>query len=133
MKYIKKFNDFVNESSSDEITLLSIKESGSMFGSSYYSIYVDDVHRFFSINSSVNGIVGEIEYGIVDSKTVEIISIFIENKFRGEKYGKIALNEFIRILKNPKIILKVTSKSKSFWVKMGFKPMSGSKEYYELN
>lgn len=132
MKYIKTINEFINESRSDKLTLVSIKEDGSLFGTSYYSKYVRGDHKFLTIQSSINGNVGELEYGMVDNNTVEIISVFIRKEFRGERYGKSSINEFIRILKNPKIILKVTPQSKSFWVRMGFKPMSGTKDYYAL-
>ena len=132
MKYIKTIYEFINESISDKLTLISIKEDGSLFGTSYYSKYVRGDHKFLTIQSSINGSVGEIEYGIVDNDTVEIVSVFIRKEFRGGKYGKSTLNEFKRILKNPKIILKVTPQSKSFWTHMGFRPMSGTKDYYAL-
>lgn len=132
MKYLKSFDQFINESSSDKLTLISIKEDGALFGTSYSSKYVRGDHKFLTIQSSVNGHAGEIEYGIVDDSTVEIISIYIRKEFRDKKYGKAALNEFLRIFKNPKIILKVTSQSKRFWMHMGFKPMAGTKDYYTL-
>lgn len=124
MRYIKLFESF------DNIVLKNIPVSKSMFGRGYSSPYLENKSKFLQIVSSVDGLIGEFEWGVVDNNTVEIISMFIEKKFRGNKRGRKSFEQFVSDI-NKSVILKVTKQSKGYWTHMGFKLIDGTKDYYK--
>jgi len=101
------------------------------FGVSYDSKFIISNHNFFNILNDNDEKVGEIEWGQVDDKTIEIVSIHIDKKFRGRNYGVDAFNSMVDILEVNNVILKAAPSSKPFWRKLGFLPIKGYKDYYK--
>jgi ribosomal protein S18 acetylase RimI-like enzyme len=113
------------------LILKPIQEYESDFGTSYKSQFVNTPHKFLEISIPVNTKAGEIEYGLVDDNTIEIISIHINKDHRGKGYGEQAIAEMFRRLKPAKIILKAAPSSRKFWRKLNFKPMQNVPNYFE--
>ena len=112
------------------ITLKPIEEFQSEFGSSYKSKFVEGPHLFFELVVAVNEVVGEIEYGLVDENTIEVISIHVHKEHRGKYYAGDAINALAHVLHQKTIIVMVTPSSKKFWTKLGFTPLKGENKYY---
>lgn len=97
---------------------------------SYTSKFINGPHLHIDIfDDSIK--VGEIEFGIVNEDTIELISIHIDTKHRGHGYSDKSLNLLIDKTGAKSIILKSAPSSKRFWKKMGFTPIKGEKDYYK--
>ena len=112
------------------VTLKPIEPSESDFKSSYHSPYVKGSTEFFKLIVPVNTEVGELEYGVVDDTTIELISIHIAKVHRGKRYATDAVNALGHSLKQKTIILLAAPSSKKFWMKLGFQPMPDAKGYF---
>lgn len=112
------------------ITLKPIQSSESDFKSSYNSPFIKGSTEFFKLVAPVNTIVGELEYGVVDDNTIEIVSIHIDKLHRGKRYAADAINALGHSLKQKTILLLAAPSSKKFWAKLGFKPMPDVKGYF---
>lgn len=113
------------------IILSPIEEYQSDFGTSYHSQFLKTPHKFLDIVAPVNTKVGEVEYGMVDNKTMEIISIHIDKDHREKGYGNQAVALLFKQFKPSKIILKAAPSSRKFWKTLNFQPMQGVSSYFE--
>jgi len=96
------------------------------FKRGYGSSYIKGPHKYYSIHTFIDAVkVGEIEYGVVDNDTIEIISVFIKPMFRKRGYAQQAINQLVDITKKKTVILMPSSSSKVFWKKFGFTPLQG--------
>lgn len=111
---ITKYQKFLEK----RVSIKPISEEESEYGISYNGGVVGE-HYFYSIIDDFGKKQGEIEWGYVDDKTVELISISVI--YRDNGIGSKAFNKFEESLSGiDKIILMNTKKSKKYWTKMGF-------------
>ena len=113
------------------IKLRQIPEYETDFGKGYDSSLVNGNALFYEILvDPLNNKVGELEYGIVDDKSIEIISIHVNKEHRGKGIAQKAIGELVRATGKKNIIVLVAPSSIKFWKKFGFQPWSEKKGYY---
>lgn len=64
---------------------------------------------------------------LTPGRIVEIISMVLDTSCKGKGYGRQAFEQFSKIYNI--IILMAAPQSKKFWMKMGFVPLSGKRNY----
>lgn len=114
---ILKYDDF-------NLTLKSKKGRNS-----YKSKFSENIHYFYDI--IVGGkVVGDLEYSNVDENTFEIISIFIDNNYRGKNYAYLSIIELSKEIEKYNVILWSAESSRKYWIKQGFKSFKNEEDYY---
>ena len=96
---------------------------------SYTSKFITEHKHLDIISDGVK--VGDIEWGQVDDQTIELISIHIDNKYRGKNDATKSLELLIDKTNAKIVILKSAPSSRRFWRKMGFEPIKGERDYYK--
>ena len=122
MKHLNSFEEYLIEN----LQIIKSESNEKSYGSHF--IKGNHQHHNIIVNDEV---VGNIEWGKVDSETIEAISIYVDKRFRGNNYGLEALDILIKETGTKRVILKSAPSSKRYWRHLGYKIIKGTSDYFE--